>query len=160
MFDLLNLSYIRTILVQKKSGLRNLRDKTNSNFFNARLDELKDIRKTRKVKKEPLATNDVNNTGIGLNVELSMNERSSINDLMVQDNSSEKDNKKKDVIISKEKLLELQGSDYLTIKNFIYSLQFHGNQDNASGSEQKAKNISWYYGVTPAHQCQGYTISN
>ena len=27
----------------------------------------------------------------------------------------------------------------------------YGNQDNASGSEQKAKNISWYYGVTPAH---------
>ena len=127
MFDLLNLSYIRTILVQKKSGLRNLRDKTNSNFFNARLDELKDIRKTRKVKKEPLATNGVNNTGIGLNVELSMNERSSMNDLMILDNSSEEDNKKKDVIISKEKLLELQGSDYLTIKNFIYSLQFHGS---------------------------------
>jgi hypothetical protein len=29
MFDLLNLNYIRTILVNKKTGLRNLRDNEN-----------------------------------------------------------------------------------------------------------------------------------
>ena len=127
MFDLLNLSYIRTILVNKKSGLRNLRDKSSSNILIAKLAEIKEIKRNRKVKKEPLVTNNVNNTGIGLGLDLSQNEKSSMNDLIILDNSSEEDNKKKELIISKEKLLELQGSDFQTIKNFLFSLTFHGS---------------------------------
>ena len=97
MFDLLNLNYIRTVLVQKKSGLRNLRDKKNLN--DTRLAEPKEVKLAKKSKKEGL------------------------NELP---ESFDDDNKKIDVVLSKDKILELQGTDYYFIKNYIYSLPFHG----------------------------------
>ena len=99
MFDLLNLNYIRTIVVKHKSGLRNLRDQNNEEdsvkkpFINKK--------KNKKAKKEGI-------------VEL-MNE------------SSNEENKKEEVILTKEKILELQEMDSNYIKNYIFSLPFNGN---------------------------------
>ena len=41
--------------------------------------------------------------------------------------SSDDEYKKPEVAFSKEKFLELQASDFTTIKNFIYSLPFYGS---------------------------------
>ena len=99
MFDLLNLNYIRTIVVKHKSGLRNLRD------LNKEEDSVKKSvvskKKKKKVKKEGI-------------VEL-------MND------SSNEENNKEEVILSKEKILELQEMDSNYIKNYIFSLPFNGN---------------------------------
>ena len=122
MFDLLGLNYIRTILVKKKSGLRNLRDRNSSNFITARLAELKDGSKSRKSKNEAIVGN-INNTGIGTGI--IKNEIDNINEIIQQEESSD-DDKKIEVVLSKEKILELQGQDYSYIKNFIFSLPFYG----------------------------------
>ena len=99
MFDLLNLNYIRTIVVKHKSGLRNLRD------LNKEEDSVKKSvvskKKKKKAKKEGI-------------VEL-------MND------SSNEENNKEEVILSKEKILELQEMDSNYIKNYIFSLPFNGN---------------------------------
>ena len=126
MFDLLGLNYIRTILVQKKSGLRNLRDKNSSNSNNNKLADLKEGGKVRKSKNETFVSNNLNNTGIGLY----KNELNNINNInnTAQDDSSDDDNKKIEMVLTKEKILELQGQDYLYIKNFISSLPFHGQE--------------------------------
>ena len=122
MFDLLSLNYIRTILVQKKSGLRNLREKSSSNFNNAKLGDLKEGTKIRKSKNETIVSNNLQNTNI-----MYKNDLNNINnDITPQEEPSDDENRKIDVILSKEKILELQGQDYLYIKNFIFSLPFHG----------------------------------
>ena len=99
MFDLLNLNYIRTVVVKHKSGLRNLRDQNNEE------DSVKKSvvskKKNKKAKKEGI-------------VEL-MNE------------SSNEENRREQVILTKEKILELQEMDSNYIKNFIFSLPFNGN---------------------------------
>ncbi len=124
MFDLLSLNYIRTVLVQKKSGLRNLRDRSSSNFNTAKLADLKDVSKIRKSKNESFSNN-INNTGIGTGIY--KNDMNNINEIIQQqEKSSDDENRKMEVVLSKEKILELQGQDYLYIKNFIFSLPFHG----------------------------------
>ena len=124
MFDLLSLNYIRTVLVQKKSGLRNLRDTNSSNFITAKLADLKDASKIRKSKSESFSNN-INNTGIGTGIY--KNDMNNINEIIQQqEESSDDENRKMEVVLSKEKILELQGQDYLYIKNFIFSLPFHG----------------------------------
>ena len=99
MFDLLNLNYIRTVVVKHKSGLRNLRDQNNEE------DSVKKSvvskKKNKKAKKEGI-------------IEL-MNE------------SSNEENRREQVILTKEKILELQEMDSNYIKNFIFSLPFNGN---------------------------------
>ena len=122
MFDLLGLNYIRTILVKKKSGFRNLRDRNSSNFITARLAELTDGSKSRKSKNETIVNN-INNTGIGTGI--IKNEIDNINEIIQQEESPD-DDKKIEVVLSKEKILELQGQDYSYIKNFIFSLPFYG----------------------------------
>ena len=99
MFDLLNLNYIRTILVQKKTGLRNLRDKEN--------EDEESVKKT------------INKKGNKKKV------KKGIFDLMEE--SSGEENKKEEVVLSKEKILELQGMDSNYIKNYIFSLPFNGS---------------------------------
>ena len=125
MFDLLGLNYIRTILVKKKSGLRNLRDRNSSNFITTKLAEIKDGSKIRKSRKETIVNN-INNTGFGTGIH--KNEIDNINEIVQQEESSDDDNKKVEVVLSKEKILELQGQDYLYIKNFIFSLPFYGGE--------------------------------
>ena len=97
-FDLLNLKYIRTIIVEKKSGLRNLReeseDNENKNIFES-TQKVKSIRKKRE-KKE-----------------------------IMEESSEEEINETK---ITKEKLLELQTKDSNGIKVFINSLFFYGKE--------------------------------
>ena len=99
MFDLLNLNYIRTILVKKKTGLRNLRDIDNE--------------------EESSKTSFVNSKGNTKKIKIGM--------LELMGASSEDENKKEEVVLTREKILELQGSDSNYIKNFIFSLPFNGN---------------------------------
>ena len=99
MFDLLNLNYIRIVLVEKKTGLRNLRDieREEENIQNV------DISKKGNRKK--------NKKGI----------------LELMEESSDEEKKKEEVVLTKEKILELQGMDSNYIKNFIFSLKCNGS---------------------------------
>ena len=99
MFDLLNLNYIRTILVNKKTGLRNLRENIN---------EIESVRKTVSNRK---GNNKKNKKGV----------------FELMQESSDDEFKKDEVILTKEKILELQGMDSNYIKHFIFSLPFNGN---------------------------------
>jgi len=100
MFDLLNLNYIRTILVKKKTGLRNLRDKENEEEESVQKSFVNKKRNKKKNKKGSFE---------------------------LMEESSEDENKKEEVILTKEKILELQGMDSNYIKNFIFSLPFNGS---------------------------------
>ena len=99
-FDLLNLKYIRTVIVQKKSGFRNLReeDEENKNILEKSQNTIKSAikKKEKKEKKE-------------------INEESSDEELQ-------------EMKITKEKLLELQTKDSNGIKYFINSLSFYGKE--------------------------------
>ena len=99
MFDLLNLNYIRTVLVKKKTGLRNLRD--------------------REKEEESLKKTEVNKKG--------NKKKNKKGPFELVEESSEEENKKEEVVLTKEKILELQGMDSNYIKNFIFSLKFNGN---------------------------------
>ena len=99
MFDLLNLNYIRTILVTKKTGLRNLRDNENKE------------ESVRKVVVNKKGNRKKNKKGA----------------FELMEESSDEENKKEEIVLSKEKILELQGMDSNYIKNFIFSLPFNGN---------------------------------
>ena len=98
-FDLMNLNYIRTIIVQKKSGLRNLREK-EENDDNEEKNNRKNENKEKKRRKQ-------------------------VHELNLKSDSSEEDSIQ--VIITKEKLLELQTKDSNSIKSFINILPFYGN---------------------------------
>ena len=99
-FDLLNLKYIRTVIVQKKSGFRNLReeDEENKNILEKSQNTVRSTRK-KKEKKE----------------KKEINEESSDEELQ-------------EMKITKEKLLELQTKDSNGIKYFINSLSFYGKE--------------------------------
>ena len=97
-FDLLYLKYIRTIIVEKKSGFRNLRENEDE------LDNNKNINaKNKKNNKKEQRKKD----------DKEINEESSDDELV-------------ETKITKEKLLELQTKDSSGIKNFINSLSFYG----------------------------------
>ena len=91
-FDMLNLNYIRTVIVQKKSGFRNLRDKEDN------INNIEDI-----------------------NAKLNKKKRRKHS---VDEESSE--DEKDIIILTKEKILELQTKDANGIKSFIYILPFYG----------------------------------
>ena len=95
-FDLLNLNYIRTILVQKKTGLRNLRDNRIGK-------EMTDMKTRSKRTKEYYGITET------------MNE-----------NSSEEEENSIEIILSKDKILDLQGKDSIGVKSFINLLPFYG----------------------------------
>jgi len=91
-FDLMNLNYIRTVIVQKKSGLRNLRDKEDNK------DNIEDIKvKSNKKKRRKNS---------------------------VDEESSEDENDK--IVLTKEKILELQTKDVNGLRSFINILPFYG----------------------------------
>ena len=99
LFDLLNLGYIRTLLVEKKSGMRNLRsfDMNEEKELVANNNKI-DSKSPKKRKK---------NT-------------------MVEEESSEDSERNKNNLLTKEKILELQVHNYEEIKNFISSLPIYG----------------------------------
>ena len=97
-FDLLTLNYIRTVLVQKRSGNRNLREK----------EEISDSDKvTKKGTSEKNRKRNDNN----------------LDD--IQESSEEE--KKIDIILNKEKILELQTKELKDIENFINLLPYYGS---------------------------------
>ena len=102
MFDLLNLSYIRTLLVDKKSGYKNLRSeeeiKENAEFENNKLVIKKNTKKRKK--------------------NISIEEE--------DDDLSENSDKIKN-LLTREKISELQVHNYIEIKNFIFSLPLYGS---------------------------------
>ena len=99
MFDLLNLNYIRTVLVNKKTGLRNLRDKDN------------DEESVKKTVVKNKGNKKKNKKGV----------------FEIMEESSGDEEKAEEVVLTKEKILELQGMDSNYIKNFIFSLPFNGS---------------------------------
>ena len=96
-FDLLSLNYIRTILVAKKTGNRNLREKDDSS-------------ENDKIVKK------------GSNEKRKKNE----NNLEDVQESSDED-KKIDIILNKDKILELQTKEIKDVENFINLLPYFGN---------------------------------
>ena len=96
-FDLLNLNYIRTIIVKKKSGLRNLRE------IEEQIEEEDDNKKNKGSKKRAKKYLEIKH----------------------KDESSE--DEQTQIVITKEKLLELQTRDSVGIKSFINILPFYGS---------------------------------
>ena len=100
-FDLLNLKYIRTVIVTKKSGLRNLREEDEDNKIV--INNISQLTyKSGKKKKEDIENKEIN-------------EESSNEEII--------ENK-----ITKEKMLELQTKDSSSIKSFINTLSFYGKE--------------------------------
>ena len=119
MFDLLNLKYIRTILVKKKSGLRNLREKEDYEI-NALTDkksliENKNIRRTNQINEDLFE-------------------------------SSDDEEGKKKIEITKDKLIELQSRNSNEIKKFISLIPFYGN--DVSLEKHRPNKEKYIYGKT------------
>ena len=102
MFDLLKLCYIRTLVVDMKSGFNNLRSK----------DDFEDIEKS---KKENYSLNFNRNK---------RKRRNHSND--IDESSVESDDNKNKNILTKDKLIELQVQNYNAIRAFIASLPLYG----------------------------------
>ena len=98
-FDLLNLNYIRTVVVKKKTGLRNLREKEE----NERNDITMKNTENRRRKKRTRENIDIN--------EISSDEEGKV-----------------EIVLTKDKILELQTRDSSGIKTFINLLPFYGNE--------------------------------
>ena len=101
MFDLINLQYIRTLLVDKKTGLRNLRNTYEEDKISVSNKKL-DIKKKKKRQKSTIVDDD-------------------------EESSDELEIKKTNFVLTKEKILELQVHNYSEIKNFIFSLPLYGS---------------------------------
>ena len=102
MFDVLRLGFIRTVLVEQRSGFRNLREEENVEKEGSEASKKSGGRTKKKVKDK---------------------------DEEVKENqeSSDEDEKKEEMVITKERLLELQTRDSNGVKSFIFSLPFHGH---------------------------------
>ena len=102
LFDILSLNYIRAIIVDKKSGKNNLRDKDNIKEKNDKNNQ----KRTRIQSTEKKETKTLNNN----------------NNLIEED----EDGIKKEFILTKEKINEMQGENCSYIKNIIDNLSFYG----------------------------------
>ena len=98
-FDLLNMNYIRTVVVKEKSGLRNLREKEENESNDITITNNEKIRRKKK-KRDNIDINEI---------------------------SSDEERKVK-IMLTKEKILELQARDSNGIKSFINLLPFYGNE--------------------------------
>ena len=96
-FDLLNLNYIRTVIVKKKSGYNNLR--RNDEEEKENINNKKDNNNKKRIREKE--------------------------ELKEKEDSS--DDEQIGVQITKEKIFELQTKDSSGIKSFINILQFYGN---------------------------------
>ena len=101
MFDLLNLNYIRTFLVNKKSGFRNLRNREENNNEEIIKTGKKFENKKIKIRKQSI----------------SIEEGKESDDLEKNKNIN---------LLTNEKIMELQGNNYSEIKEFIFSLPIYG----------------------------------
>ena len=99
LFDLLNLNYIRTEIVSKKVGNRNLREKEETNINNEN-----QINKSHKDKVKKIT--DISNV-----------------DEIIESSDDEKNTK---IELTKEKLMEMQTKDSKEIENFINQLTYYG----------------------------------
>jgi len=104
MFDLLKLKYFRSIVVSKKSGLRNF------------------------------GNNEIARDAIRRNSQIKPDERIIIKrqkrekTIAEESSSSEESEKNKNKnVLTKEKIIELQANHYVEIKNFIFSLPIYGS---------------------------------
>jgi len=102
MFDLLKLCYIRTLVVDVKSGFNNLRNK----------DDFEDIEKDQK---EIYRINFTKNRKKKRNLSI-----------YEEESSDDSDNNINNNILTKDKVIELQVQNYSSIKNFIVSLPIYG----------------------------------
>ena len=101
MFDLLNLRYFRTLLVENKSGLRNYR---NPEYENEKI-------------------NIENNKS-----ELKKNNKKNKKTIEIEEEDDYSDNSDKNVVLlTKQKILELQVHNYIEIQKFIFSLPLYGS---------------------------------
>ena len=100
MFDLYKMHYVRTLVVEKKSGFRNLRNeeeiKEKMDFDSIKIKSNKNPKKRKK--------------------------NSSIEE---EDSSANSDNNN-NILLTKERILELQVHNYIEIRNFIFSLPLYG----------------------------------
>jgi len=103
LFDLLNLNYVRTIIVNEKSGMRNLRNDENEEEQDVLIENKNNINKKGKNKKN-----------------LIYNEEEDDDDY---DNSDKKNNN----LLTKEKVIELQANNYIEIRNFVFELPMYGS---------------------------------
>ena len=104
LFDILTLNYIRTIIVNKKTGYKSLRDKD---------EESKEVDKNNKKTKSLQMSNKRENNNNNYN------EKNNITD-------EEEEDSKKEYVLTREKLNELQGENCSYIKNIINNLTFYG----------------------------------
>ena len=106
MFDLLQLSYIRTFLVDVKSGFNNLRSEDDYEVIEK--DKKENFRLNRK-----------------------RNKRKDQNCTIEEDDSSEESEKNINInLLTREKINEFQGRNYSDIRNFIISLPIYGKDVN------------------------------
>ena len=97
LFDLLTLNYIRTKIVKEKSGFRNLRENDN----------------------------DIENENNLILSKTSNNRKKKTQDSNIFDGYSEDENEQ--IVITKDKIFELQSKDSSGIKSFINLLPFYGS---------------------------------
>ena len=105
LFDILSLNYIRAIIVDKKSGKNNLRDKDNIRGKNDKNNQ----------KRTSIQSNEKKETK-------AFNIKENNNNLIEED----EDGIKKEFILTKEKINEMQGENCSYIKNIIDNLTFYG----------------------------------
>ena len=103
LFDILTLHYIRTMIVDNKSGLKNLREKEEDISYdidnkNENFSQANNKSERRKNKQENLGVTD----------------------------DEDDEEKKKEIVLTKEKLNEIQGESCDFIKDFIFNLTFYG----------------------------------
>ena len=106
LFDILNLNFIRTITVDIKSGNRNLRNKDSLNENDKNSVKRSSLQESSK--KENKKSNNVKEN----------------NNLIEEEEEDEI--KKKEFILTKEKISEMQGENCAYIKNIINNLPFYG----------------------------------
>ena len=103
MFDLLKLNYIRTQIVENKSGFRNLRSKEEEENNHMRIkDSIIELKKMKKKKKKI----DFEEDDMSESEEIERNENK--------------------YVLSREKIIELQVSGCHEIKNYIFNLPTYG----------------------------------
>ena len=104
------MNYIRTLVVQRKSGFRNLR---NIEEDKEKISSNKNVVEVKRFKKRKNLSKMEGET------------------LYSSSSSSDEVNKHKfNNLLTKEKIVELQGYNYLEIKNFILSLPLYGSEIN------------------------------
>ena len=102
MFDLLNLNYVRTIIVDEKSGLRNLRNIEDEEEQDILIENKNNINKKGKSKKNIIYDEE-------------------------EDDEDYDFDKKNNNLLTKEKVIELQANNYIEIRNFVFELPMYGS---------------------------------